>query len=184
MRQEENISALLLSATHFAAKKHRNQRRKNVEAEPYFNHPVEVADLLARVGGVTDTVTLIAAILHDTIEDTDTEPDEINEHFGPEVLSVVMEVTDNKRLLKSERKRLQIENAPRLSLRGKQVKLADKISNISTMATSPPKGWPKDRQIEYLYWAENVVTEMGDCNPKLEKLFFKTLAKGKKQLED
>ncbi len=183
MRQEENISALLLSATYFAAKKHRNQRRKNIEAEPYFNHPVEVAELLARVGGVTDTVTLIAAILHDTIEDTDTEPDDINERFGPKVLSVVMEVTDDKRLPKSERKRLQIENAPHLSSRGKQVKLADKISNISTMAASPPMGWPKDRQIEYLYWAENVVTEMGDCNPKLEELFFKTLAKGKKQLE-
>jgi guanosine-3',5'-bis(diphosphate) 3'-pyrophosphohydrolase len=183
MLQEENISALL-SATHFAAKKHRDQRRKNVEAEPYLNHPVEVAELLARVGEVTDTVTLIAAILHDTIEDTDTEPEEINVHFGSEVLSVVMEVTDDKSLIKAERKRLQIKNAPRLSLRGKQVKLADKISNISAMATSPPKGWPKDRQIEYLYWAENVVTEMGDCNPKLENLFFDLLAKGKKQLEE
>lgn len=183
MTQGKNFSALL-SATHFAAKKHRDQRRKNVEAEPYINHLVEVAELLARVGEVNDTVTLIAAILHDTIEDTDTEPDEINERFGPEVLSVVMEVTDDKNLLKAERKRLQIENAPRLSLRGKQVKLADKISNISAMATSPPKGWPKDRQIDYLYWAENVVTEMGDCNPKLEELFFILLAKCKKQLEE
>ena len=183
MHQEENNAAQLLMAAHFAAEKHRTQRRKNEEADPYLNHPIEVAELLARVGGVTDTVTLIAALLHDTIEDTDTEPDEINKIFGPEVLSVVLEVTDDKRLLKDERKRLQIENAPHLSLRGKQVKLADKISNISAVETSPPKGWTRDRQIEYLDWAEKVVSGLGDCNTHLEKLFFNTLAKGKKHLK-
>lgn len=184
MHQEESIAAHLLSAIHFAAKKHRKQKRKNVEADPYINHPVEVAQLLANIGGVTDEVILIAAILHDTIEDTDTEPDEINDTFGPEVLSIVMEVTDDKNLLKAERKRLQIESAPHLSLRGKQVKLADKIANISTMTTSSPKGWPKERQIEYLDWAEKVVSGLGGCNPDLESLFIKIIANGREKLKD
>ena len=123
----------ILAAVHFAADKHRDQRRKDAEASPYINHPIEVAELLERVGGITDIVTLQGALLHDTIEDTNTTPEELEKAFGKEVRSVVEEVTDDKRLPKEDRKRLQIEHAPHVSLRAKQIKLADKIANVRSV---------------------------------------------------
>src|SRR5258706_6496950 len=110
MSELETVTQIL-KALHFAADKHRDQRRKDEEASPYINHPIEVAELLARVGGVTDLVTLQGAILHDTIEDTDTTPEELERQFGSEVRRVVEEVTDDKSLPKADRKRLQIEHA-------------------------------------------------------------------------
>src|SRR5262245_31695745 len=82
----------ILKVLLFAASKHRDQRRKDAEASPYINHPIEVAELLARVGGLTDLVVLQGAILHDTIEDTETTPDELEALFGLEVRRVVEEV--------------------------------------------------------------------------------------------
>src|SRR6185436_14890407 len=114
MEKSDTIAAIL-KALHFAADKHRDQRRKDEEASPYINHPIEVAEMLARVGGVTDLVTLQGAILHDTIEDTNTTPEELEVHFGREVRDVVLEVTDDKTLEKMERKRLQIEHAAHIS---------------------------------------------------------------------
>src|SRR3954470_16365959 len=107
----------LLSALQFASVKHRDQRRKGAEASPYINHPIEVAELIARVGGVTDVVALQGAVLHDTIEDTQTTGEELERLFGPEVRSVVEEVTDDKSLAKHERKQHQIDHAPYLSKR-------------------------------------------------------------------
>src|SRR5438045_9317391 len=117
--EETSVTTALLKALHFAADKHREQRRKDVEASPYINHPIEVAELLARVGNVTDLVTLQGAILHDTIEDTKTTPEELEEVFGADVRAVVEEVTDDKSLQKDDRKRLQIEHARHLSERAK-----------------------------------------------------------------
>src|ERR1700676_2013091 len=123
---------LLLEAVAFAAEKHRDQRRKDAEASPYINHPIALANLLQQQG-VDDIVVLCAALLHDTIEDTETTAPELRREFGPEVTAVVLEVTDDKSLLKAERKRLQIEHAGTLSLRAKLVKLADKICNLRDM---------------------------------------------------
>src|ERR1041384_6973072 len=131
--EELNTIALLLKALHFAANKHRDQRRKDIDASPYINHPIEVAETLARVGGVTDLVTLQAAILHDTIEDTTTTPEELEAAFGAEVRRVVEECTDDTKLPKADRKRLQIEHAPHLSHRAKLVKLGDKIANVRSV---------------------------------------------------
>src|SRR5437868_2489590 len=117
----------LLDAASFAAKKHRDQRRKGSDAEPYINHPLEVTNLLANVGKITDYDILIAAILHDTIEDTETTKEELTERFGETVCSYVLEVTDDKSLEKHVRKQLQIEHAPHLSHGAKQIKLCDKI---------------------------------------------------------
>ena len=106
----------LMQATLFAAEKHRGQRRKDVGETPYINHPIMVVNLLANVGRIFDIETLQAGMLHDTIEDTDTTADELEEHFGFEVRSLVLEVTDDKRLEKPERKRLQVEHAPHMRL--------------------------------------------------------------------
>ncbi|MFL5445666.1 MAG: HD domain-containing protein [Myxococcales bacterium] len=162
---------LLLRAATFAAEKHKTQKRKNTAQTPYINHPLEVAHLLATGAGVTDVVVLVSAILHDTIEDTRTTREELEHLFGPEVAGVVAEVTDDKLLLKAERKRRQIEHAPSLSLRAKLVKLADKICNVRDVADDPPAGWPLERRQEYFDWAKAVIDGLRGVSPVLEAKF-------------
>ncbi len=161
----------LLEALHFAATKHRDQRRKDQEASPYINHPIQVARLLASEGGVTDLVTLLAAILHDTVEDTETSPEEIERYFGPEVRRLVAEVTDDKGLPKGDRKRLQIEHAPHLSRQAQQIKIADKAANVKDICASPPANWSLERRQAYLDWADQVVAGCRGCNPALEAFY-------------
>ena len=174
----------ILKATKFAAEKHRHQRRKNKAAEPYVNHPIDVAELLVTVGKVEDESLVIAGLLHDTIEDTNTTKEEIEQEFGDDVLSLVLEVTDNKRLPAVERKRLQIVTAPKKSSQAKQLKLADKISNLSTLTDDPPINWSLDRQIEYFEWSSKVVSGLRGCNHMLERLFDTVCDHGLKKLND
>jgi len=181
MEKSDTVAAIL-KALHFAADKHRDQRRKDEDASPYINHPIEVAELLARIGGVTDLVTLQGAILHDTIEDTDTSPEELEREFGPEVRRVVEEVTDDKNLPKADRKRLQIEHASHISDRARLVKLADKMSNVRSVTETPPAKWPLERRQEYLDWTEQVVAGLRGCNPALENRYAELLAEGRRVL--
>jgi (p)ppGpp synthase/HD superfamily hydrolase len=181
MEESESVAAIL-KALHFAADKHRDQRRKDVGASPYINHPIEVAELLARVGGVTDLVTLQGALLHDTIEDTNTSPEELEREFGPEVRRVVEEVTDDQNLPKADRKRLQIVHAPHISVRARLIKLADKISNVRSVTHTPPAKWPLQRRQEYLDWTEQVIAGVRGVNPSLEELYFKLLDEGRRTL--
>uniref|UniRef100_G3WBF1 Guanosine-3',5'-bis(diphosphate) 3'-pyrophosphohydrolase MESH1 n=1 Tax=Sarcophilus harrisii TaxID=9305 RepID=G3WBF1_SARHA len=134
--------ALLLEAADFAARKHRTQRRKDPEETPYINHPIGVARILTHEAGITDIAVLQAALLHDTVEDTNTTLEEVEEHFGAEVRRIVQEVTDNKELPKQERKRLQVENASQSSRAAKLVKLADKLYNLRDLNRRTPKGIP------------------------------------------
>jgi guanosine-3',5'-bis(diphosphate) 3'-pyrophosphohydrolase len=176
--------AAILTALHFAADKHRDQRRKDAEASPYINHPIEVAELLARVGGVRDLVVLQAAILHDTIEDTQTTTEELDAHFGERVRRVVEEVTDDTNLPKVDRKRLQIEHAPHMSREARLVKLADKIANVIAVTKTPPAKWPLSRRKEYLDWTEAVVAGVRGSNPALETLYDEVLENGRKVLNN
>lgn len=161
----------VLRAASFAAFKHRTQRRKDADASPYINHPIELARVLAEVGSVTDAVTLCAALLHDTVEDTATTPDELQEAFGPEVRAIVEEVTDDKSLPKAERKRLQIEHAAGASDKAKLVKLADKICNLRDIASSPPANWSLERKQAYFDWAKAVVDRLRGVDARLEAAF-------------
>ena len=161
----------LLKAISFAADKHRNQRRKDAEASPYINHPIALADILANEGGVEDVDILCAAILHDTIEDTETTLDELVLIFGDRIAGMVAEVTDDKALPKAERKRLQIEHAAHISSGAKLVKLADKISNLRDVAGSPPVDWSLARRQEYFDWAKSVVDQLRGIHPDLETVF-------------
>lgn len=170
-------TALLVDSIAFAADKHRRQRRKDAEASPYINHPIALARVLAVEAGLTDPVLLSAAVLHDTLEDTETTFEELRERFGAAVASVVLEVTDDKTLDKAHRKRLQIEHAAHLSRRAKLVKLADKICNVRDVASSPPQGWPLERRREYFDWARAVVDQMRGTQRKLERLFDQAYAR-------
>ena len=163
--------ALLLKALAFAAHKHRDQRRKDAEASPYINHPIALADVLVNEGGVTDVEVICAALLHDTVEDTATTPEELLEAFGSRIARIVAEVTDDKRLPKAERKRLQVEHAPHISHEAKLVKLADKLCNLRDVAERPPAGWDLRRRREYFDWAKQVIDGLRGTQPRLEAAF-------------
>jgi len=162
----------VFQALAFAAHKHRDQRRKDEGASPYINHPIALADILVNEGGVTDHVVLCAAILHDTIEDTETTYEELVGAFGTDIADVVREVTDDKSLDKAERKLLQIEHAAHASRRAKLVKLADKTCNLRDLAATPPADWSDERRREYFDWAQKVVAGVRGSNAALEAAFY------------
>lgn len=161
----------IMKAAHFAALKHASQRRKGDAAEPYINHLLEVAELVSGVLAEPDPELVMAALLHDTIEDTGVTRDELTEHFGPVVTALVVECTDDKSLPKAERKRLQIENAPHKSVRAQKIKLADKTSNLRAILNSPPADWSLERRREYFIWAKRVVDGFTQPEPALRAAF-------------
>ncbi len=136
-----------------------------------MNHLTEVADLVARATRGDQIEVIVAAVLHDTVEDTDTTFQEIAERFGAPVAALVAEVTDDKTLTSPERKRLQVEHARHASLGAKIIKLADKTSNLRALAVSPPRGWSAKRRADYLDWARRVVDGCRGANPWLEERF-------------
>lgn len=168
-----------LAALSFAAYKHRNQRRKDSAETPYINHPIAVANILLNEAGITDETVLISAILHDTVEDTDTSFEEIEQQFGDQVRAVVAEVTDDKSLPKAQRKQKQIEHAGGLSDRAKLLKLADKTANLRDMVNATPEDWSTERIDEYLEWGKTVVNQLRGHHTKLESLFDRAYEEGK-----
>jgi guanosine-3',5'-bis(diphosphate) 3'-pyrophosphohydrolase len=174
--------AFLTRAIKFAADKHRDQKRKDNQT-PYINHPIEVMDILARVAKTSDSSVLAAAILHDTIEDTETSKEELRTEFGDEVLSLVMECTDDKSLPKAERKRLQIETAAQKSDKAKLVKIADKISNLRSIMYSPPPDWKMETRKNYVQWCHDVWLGLRGVNAELDRLFEATVEEARRSVE-
>jgi guanosine-3',5'-bis(diphosphate) 3'-pyrophosphohydrolase len=177
----DSAVARLLRAARFAAEKHRMQRRKDPDASPYINHPLSVAEALSS-HGVEDVVTLCAAVLHDTIEDTETSAEELRDRFGDEVAGVVLEVTDDTSLPKARRKDLQVEHARSLSDRAKLVKVGDKICNVIDVGQRPPPDWDRRRRMEYLDWTERVVAGCRGVNPGLEARYDEVLAAERRRI--
>lgn len=161
----------VLKAAHFAAQKHAGQRRKGAAEEPYINHLLEVAELVASALAEPDANLIIAALLHDTVEDAGITKEELVETFGSDVADLVMEVTDDKSLPKAERKRLQVLTAPKKSVRAQVIKLADKISNLRAILASPPADWSVERKREYFEWAKRVVDGLSAPNQMLKAEF-------------
>lgn len=168
---EQRDMTLVLKALAFAAHKHRDQRRKDIVASPYINHPIQLADVLCNEGGITDSEVLAAAILHDTIEDTQTTAEELKEHFGQAICDIVLEVSDDKSLCKSDRKQQQIDHAPHISHKAKLVKLADKICNLRDVIDNAPAGWELERRQEYFDWAKAVIDGCRGAHDRLEATF-------------
>lgn len=169
--------ALLIRAVDFAADKHRLQRRKDADASPYINHPIALARVLAVEGGVEDPVVLCAAVLHDTVEDTETRVEELRAHFGAAIAGVVAEVTDDKSLDKATRKAIQIERAASSSHAAKLVKLADKICNLRDLLAQPPADWSAERKSAYFAWAAQVIVGVRGTHAGLESIFDGLLAR-------
>ncbi len=184
MSSDKDPLAAILATLRFAARKHRDQRRKDVESSPYINHSIAVAETLSGVGGVTDLATLQAALLHDTVEDTETSFEELETVFGREIRDLVSEVTDDKTLPKEERKRLQIEHASHLSRKAKLIKLADKICNVRDVANAPPADWSMQRRSEYLDWSERVVAGCRGINADLEWRYDQLLTEARRRIQE
>jgi guanosine-3',5'-bis(diphosphate) 3'-pyrophosphohydrolase len=182
--QEAPISdiALVLRAAEFAAHKHRGQRRKGYSERPYVGHCIEVAALLANVGEIEDPEILAAALLHDTVEDTETTHDELVKEFGQVIAGYVAEVTDDKGLESDVRKELQVQHAPHLSRGAKLIKLGDKISNVREIGEDPPKQWSEERRRKYFAWAKRVVDAMETVNTDLENYFARTFEESSRKL--
>ena len=170
---------LVLKATQFAALKHCDQRRKDGKT-PYIIHPISVAMILAEIGSIEDLEILSAALLHDTIEDTDTSAHELDKEFGSRVRIIVEELTDNNQLTISQRRQLQIDNAPHLSKDATVVKIADKTSNVSDVIKNPPTEWNHKRCTEYIDRAEEVINNCQKINQELENHFFGLLTEFRK----
>ena len=171
MERDPDEWGLVLSALAFAAHKHRDQRRKDSDASPYINHPIALANVLWHEGEVREPAVLAAALLHDTLEDTETTHQELRGIFGVEIADIVAEVTDTKWLPTGLRKRLQVTKAASSSNGARLVKLADKICNLRDMIASPPAGWPLARKREYFDWARSVIDNVRGTNAKLERRF-------------
>jgi len=170
-----NVSSRMLRALAFAAEKHRNHRRKDANASPYINHLISAARILVEEGQVTDEELIVAAILHDTIEDTETSGAELESCFGREVADIVREVTDDTSLRKAERKQVQEQRAPAVSAQAKQLLIADKISNILDIMHHPPSGWSLERRREYVAWSGRVVAGCRDVNRRLDRAYDQTV---------
>ena len=170
---------LVLKATQFAALKHCDQRRKDGKT-PYIIHPISVAMILAEIGSIEDLEILSAALLHDTLEDTDTSAHELEKYFGSRVRIIVEELTDNDMLTFSHRKQMQIDNAPYLSKDATLVRIADKISNVSDVIENPPPEWNQKRCNKYVDWAEAVMNNCQKVNQDLENHFFELLTEYRK----
>ena len=161
----------VLKAADAAARWHVHQRRKGKAEEPYINHLLEVASLVAEATDGKDSELVIAALLHDAIEDQEVPAEIISEAFGPGVAEIILEVTDDKRLPKAERKEKQVHTAPNKSQRAKVLKLADKTSNLRAITATPPPDWSVKRRLDYVAWARRVVDGLRGANPWLEERF-------------
>jgi guanosine-3',5'-bis(diphosphate) 3'-pyrophosphohydrolase len=161
----------MLDALAYSAARHRHQRRKGRLASPYINHPIEVALIIAREGGVTTAPVLTAALLHDTIEDTDTTAAELAERFGAEVASIVLEVSDEPALPKAEQRRRQEAGAADLSHGARIIRIADKVANVRDLVDDPPSTWGVRLRREYLEWTKRVVDRCRGTSEGLERAY-------------
>ena len=167
----EDDLKLLFKALTFAANRHRNQRRKDVDSSPYINHPISLVNILCNEAHVTDVVTICGALLHDTVEDTETTAEELEREFSGEIRDIVMDVTDDQNLRKEQRKQAQIDHATEISDRAKLVKLADKISNMRDVLDNPPADWSLQRRQAYFDWSLQVINQLRGTHAGLETLF-------------
>jgi len=165
----------ILRAARFASVRHVQQKRKGAAGEPYFNHLIEVADLVARSLSAPDANLVAAALLHDVVEDTATAPEEVLAEFGADIAALVAEVTDDKALPRARRKELQVEHAPHISARAQAIKIADKISNVRALQFTPPEDWDETRKREYYEWASRVVEACSAPHAFLKSEFARAL---------
>jgi uncharacterized protein (UPF0147 family) len=174
----------LTKALVFAAEAHRNQRRKGAAQEPYLNHLIEVLDLVVQTTDGIETDVLIAAVLHDVVEDTPTSYDDVAKNFGERVAKIVRENSDDMSLPKAERRRARIAGMQLKSREARLVKMADVISNLRAIAVSPPAGWPTDRKLGYLEGCRQLIDAGRGTDATIERTFDETAADVERTIRD
>ena len=178
-----NDTVLITHALRFAAERHSSQRRKGQAKEPYVNHLAEVSELVADATEGKDVNLIAAALLHDTIEDTETSSDELVATFNNDIAQLVADVTDDKSLPKQDRKNLQVVNSRAQNMRVKLLKLADKTSNLRSLANSPPENWNTEQKQAYIDWTIKVAAGLKGVNPWLEERFDEALRRAQQALQ-
>lgn len=173
--KDSKITALdkeaIYKAVEYGAECHKQQKRKDRLKTPYIIHPIGVANYIIEIGKCYDRDVIIAALLHDVVEDTEATLEDVEKNFGKAVMEYVSEVTDDKSLPKEERKLLQLVNAPHKSEGAAHIKLADKIYNTRDLLFEPIPDWSPERVKEYFSWSKSVVERLPDVNPPLKELF-------------
>jgi guanosine-3',5'-bis(diphosphate) 3'-pyrophosphohydrolase len=176
---QDHMLTGVLDALFFAAKAHKDQRRKS-SGEPYVNHLIEVAQLLASLADVQDQTTLQSAVLHDSVEDTVITGNELQERYGSEVLKLVLQLSDDKSQPKDVRKALTVDKIGSKDPRAQCIKIADLISNLRSL----PDDWPTERQKQYLDWAKAVRNNISVQVPhKLDAMFLQTIEDAGEKLQ-
>jgi guanosine-3',5'-bis(diphosphate) 3'-pyrophosphohydrolase len=163
--------AALTRAYSLAARAHADQRRKGRAGVPYVNHCCEVAELAAEAGAPFETV--LAAVLHDVVEDSETTREEIATTFGATVAARVAGVTNPPEwdgLARRAMKALQAEHMKSAEPEAKRIKIADQTSNLRDIARYSD-GWDADDAHEYIEGAELVVAACRGADPMLEAAF-------------
>ena len=173
---------LVSEAAELAAWRHNGQTRKGRGEEPYINHLAEVANLLAAATDGADAELVAAGWLHDAIEDTETTRTELVQKFGERVAGLVVEVTDDMTLPKSERRRLQVVESSKKSPGAKLIKIADKISNVRARIFADPSREQSEELADYAAWAEEVVAGCRGGNAALDALFDEAIADARSAL--
>lgn len=166
----------LIYAYYVAGEKHAKQKRK-ANKEPYINHLLETVYQLSRAG-VNDEDTLVSAVLHDSLEDTDLTSSDIKSHFGEKVYAYVRALTDNKEQSLEERRQQQVEHMRNAPEAVQVIKLADHISNIALI----PGDWSKVKAKEYLAWSLLVAQECFSANKDLKIEYLKRFEAAKKKI--
>jgi guanosine-3',5'-bis(diphosphate) 3'-pyrophosphohydrolase len=166
---------LVSEAALLAAQRHSGVARKGRGNEPYVNHLAEVANLLSEASGGADAELVAAGWLHDILEDTDTTREELADRFSVRVAALVAEVSDDMGLPKDERRRLQVVAAPHKSPDAKLIKIADKISNIRARIAPEPNAGERADLVDYVGWAEQVVSGCRGGNAWLDRTFDETV---------
>lgn len=132
-------------AAHFAARAHEGQKRKD-DVTPYVAHPFRVAMTVRDVFGCDDSVALAAALLHDVIEDTDHDYDDIAHDYGEQVADCVAALSKDMRLPESTRESAYDEGLRQADWRAKLIKLADTYDNFCDPTGDPERVREKCRR--------------------------------------
>lgn len=165
----------------FAAEQHKYQRRGGYDPLPYINHLIKVSSAIIQIGQEENPDIIIAAILHDVVEDSDTSYEDLAGQFGAPVADIVAELTDDMELPYNQRKALQVEGASKLSLAARKIRIADKASNIQDIFTYP-LDWKEEKKIAYLENSLTIVDQIRGTHAALEAWFDQSVQFARKVL--
>ncbi len=163
------------NALAFAAEQHQYQGRGGYKRLPYINHIIKVTQTLIDIGKEKDRPTIIAAILHDVVEDSAITIRDVAGQFGEEVAFIVAELTDDMRLPYDQRKQLQVDKASQLSLAARKIRITDKASNIRDIF-SYPLTWTTEKKRTYVENSIQIVDQIRGTNKALEGYFDEAVA--------